>query len=518
MSALAPDRHRLRVRKWCNRHLVSEVHPAPDRVRDQIDDAVRRDLGRAVAARLALAAHDDGAVVFVRRLELDWTVDVGGDPDDITRMCALVLARDLLHEIATDTTGNVVRFSSPAEYLASYVLWRARDLGPPPWFYEPFEGWATLPASAAIRAALCDNDEIGRDALTVLSPDSLAQVARIVTRHDAQAIVHALAEFSVGEPRPSRIRTVLAATLSCPPPAAVFERDGLIIWLLARAPLADASSLHTAARILRVVNGSRKRSGRTVNEALANLCDESMSGAIQEAARGDDSRLLARLAERVDTANTAFTTADTPYGGLFLMLDAMEREAIERATVAMTELHGTAAADLLTFIILCHCLGHETWQRAFEDSFWRTTLRIAPAIDLTTAAEWLGGSDGTDGPRPCRLIEADDGPSALPDELDCVIDRSGLLPSHWAATCGAAAARALRRFARRLPGFGDASCMHLWNNLLDLSATVEGREDRVVVRLTRAPLDVILRLSGQTRGERRWPWLDARPFVLFSGE
>jgi hypothetical protein len=242
-----------------------------------------------------------------------------------------------------------------------------------------------------------------------------------------------------------------------------------------------------------------------------------MSGAIEESAAGDDSSLRARIAERVGKPSATVTGA-TEYGGVFLILDVIQRDVLERATQGVPDLLGTAAPDLLTFIILCQCFGTETWKRIFEDPFWRKSLRIAPAIDLASVGEWFRGAGVANEQRLCRVIEAEDDLHALPTDLDCVIDRSGVLPSSWSEICGAAAARTLRRFARRLPGFGDASCRHLWSNLLDISATVEGGEDRLIVRLTRPPLDVILRLSGQTHGERRWPWLDPRPFFLFSGD
>jgi hypothetical protein len=471
-----------------------------------------------VAACLASAARHDNSVVFVRRLEFDWTVDAGWDPEVIAHVCALVLARDLLDEIATDTTGNVIRFSGPPEYLASYVLWRARDLSAQPWFYAPLEGWAALPPSAAIRAALCDNSEIGRAALAVLSPDSLAQVARVLTGHDAEAIVRALAELSRGEPCSSGIRAVLVSTLSWPPPPSVLDRDGLIVWLLARSPASDISSLRVAARILRIANNSsRELSGRDFQDALASICDESMTEAIAAAAAGDDSHLRARIAERVGNS-TATVSEATEHGGVFLIVDVIRRDVLERATQGMPELLGTAAADLLTFIVLCQCFGTETWKRIFEDPFWRNSLRIAPAIDIASISEWFRGAAIANEQRLRRVIEADDDSHALPTDLDSVIDRSGVLPSRWSEICGAAAARAVRRFARRLPGFADASCPHLWRNMLDMSAAVDQRKDRVTVRLSRPPLDLILQICGQTRGERRWPWLDPRPFFLVSGD
>jgi hypothetical protein len=229
------------------------------------------------------------------------------------------------------------------------------------------------------------------------------------------------------------------------------------------------------------------------------------------------------LARAVATSGATATTKEhaseyTQSGGLFLLLDVVGRETLEVGAATLPDLEGTAPADLLTFIVLSQCLGGESWARTFGDGFWRKSLRISPAVSPTSIFEWLHEAGGASHERLARAIEASDGANASPDDLLHVIDRSGVLPGRWAELCGEAAARAVRRFARRLPGFGDASVLHLRKNLLDISATIDPRDDRVVVTLSRAPLDLILRISGQTRGERRWPWLDQRPFVLFSGD
>jgi hypothetical protein len=83
----------------------------------------------------------------------------------------------------------------------------------------------------------------------------------------------------------------------------------------------------------------------------------------------------------------------------------------------------------------------------------------------------------------------------------------------------AAAARLLlRNFAWRLPGFSQSSFRYLFENFLDLHATLENREGRRVVHLGKPPLALVLNLNGMTRNVYTCSWLGEPSFELFPEE
>jgi hypothetical protein len=73
----------------------------------------------------------------------------------------------------------------------------------------------------------------------------------------------------------------------------------------------------------------------------------------------------------------------------------------------------------------------------------------------------------------------------------------------------------LRSFAGRLPGYGHSRLAYLYQNFLDCSATLEEEPTRRVVRLGRAPLQLMLNLTGLSHGTYTVSWLDDRPVALF---
>jgi hypothetical protein len=78
-----------------------------------------------------------------------------------------------------------------------------------------------------------------------------------------------------------------------------------------------------------------------------------------------------------------------------------------------------------------------------------------------------------------------------------------------------AAQGVMRAFAWRLPGFAGSSLPYLYNNFLDVSASLEDEPARRVVRLGRPPLNLVLGITGMAHSTYRVGWLDERPFALF---
>lgn len=104
----------------------------------------------------------------------------------------------------------------------------------------------------------------------------------------------------------------------------------------------------------------------------------------------------------------------------------------------------------------------------------------------------------------------------LPDEL-AYLRLRGRAADASAVGCAIAIAaqHILRGLAWRLPGFGYSTLPHLFRNFLDFPATVEDEAGRVVVRTGRAPLHLILSMTGIPRATYTLSWLDNIRFELF---
>jgi hypothetical protein len=72
----------------------------------------------------------------------------------------------------------------------------------------------------------------------------------------------------------------------------------------------------------------------------------------------------------------------------------------------------------------------------------------------------------------------------------------------------------LRGFAWRLPGFAWSSAGYLYENFLDVAATIQPEADRWIVQLQRAPLHIVLAMTGAAQDEYSLPWLKQRKVRL----
>jgi len=484
---------RLAVNHWRTQYLVPASHDAPERLRATLDDVITRDLAPALAATAAAILQDhSGQLVFVRRLALDLTLDAAWDRDAIAGVSAAALARTLCRALVDDDAGNIVRFRRVADYTAAYIVERASRSGPSPWFFSRFDGWSLLPPSNAIRSALVDDPHSGRLALSSLGESALASVVSALNAEDARWIVRVLAPpgraLDLGE------IGALVRELTMPPQR-VIAGDGVAVWLLARhGATTSAGAIEAAAAVVRVLAARAALHGAPpLARLLETVGDDGelfarVTVAIVRGRQNEIDRFVPLVVQRASNESAAGVSAKrtTRFGGAFMLLDDLADLDVAGDVDAWSELEGTAPVPMFRLLVLARGVAGRHWSRMLADPYWRDAFAIAPLITTRAVMQWLGEQPGGRAAAARRVATA--------------------------------ARQIIRRFARRLPGFAASSAVYVQRNMLDVSATIDVEPDRIVVTLSRAPLDLVLTLTGRTRGERHWPWLDARPFVLFPGD
>jgi hypothetical protein len=217
-------------------------------------------------------------------------------------------------------------------------------------------------------------------------------------------------------------------------------------------------------------------------------------------------------------------------------------------------------AEVVRFLILVKCLGRDRALGCFRDAVVRDWLRVKAEIDAAELARWSQGirraqldrwlaalleehvqngvADGAPfetriahrrgtpvilnvdrareiwtGYQAADSIEADF--SGVTKDLDYLsLPRKLGVRREVDLALSVAAQGVLRNFAWKLPGFALSSLSHLFANFLDCSAAVEEAPDLCVVRLGRAPLHLILGMTGLNRRSYQLSWTD-RPCAVF---
>jgi hypothetical protein len=313
--------------------------------------------------------------------------------------------------------------------------------------------------------------ETGITALTRLTPETAKRVAAALRPADAARLVAALR----------------ARRSSAPPPLPRMWRDSAALgaaeetperWLLAllacertvpgSAGDAAVRTMHDMRRLRDLAAGTEPARPADDEDGLRAWLRELATRSGQamkwlDGAAIGDLRELARDLSSVERAS-GVERQWTRYGGAFLLLKVLT--SLEWFEHCVRELEPDDCR-LLAFAVVARALLPRATSRVFDDD----ALRSAFGLDDVRR----------------RLHERR---RPLRRHL-----RSAGFPR-----LGNAAAATLDEFASRVPGLAGSTHDYLRRNLLDLRAAVRMRADAVLVELGRAPLDVLLVLSGAKHG------------------
>lgn len=508
--------------------LVASDHPAPESVASRLEETAARHLGSTLRSIFTPWLSDsDTGIWMVRRLDLDVHVNLAREPESVARTWAAEIAKVIGPVLrGTGDGGNVVWFPDPAAYLARFLVDTAGGAAHGRWYFNSFAGLAALPMSATIRTAVCDDPALGLLALTRLD-DECERVIRALAEHDAQIILEAFASTSPGTADGAaaawRAWRHLAARRA---PAGGDWHRALRVFVAARLEDADVEGPALRDAALAIVRLIR----RAADPAIApRLAAELRAGTMGDPAFAPllraDPPLRREIAD--DLLGRASDTIETPvvrhteFGGAFVLLPILAEMPLVEATEGWPHTDECASISLVRFLALAKCFGPERSLRALGDSLLQELMLLPVGFDAEALAEWCGRIEPQHLKRfkgTLRSWAIERGMTRPPSRADVNylrLDGSSRVTRAVDDALGLTAILTLRAFARRLPGFGESTPEYLHANFLCFPASLEHEPERRVVRLARAPLHLVLSMSGLVRGEYRLPWLGDRPFTLF---
>jgi hypothetical protein len=214
-------------------------------------------------------------------------------------------------------------------------------------------------------------------------------------------------------------------------------------------------------------------------------------------------RAAVALIEKEAASSTQAESLSTAFGGVFLVLPLME---------ALPADSWSTQPELLKFAIFVRCCAPDVRSSARRDSFLRDLFCVAPGCELEDLALKATAEDIREWMRSTEHVAKE---ARLDESYLAAGERSELKRDVTSDAIAVAAHAVLRGFAWKLPGFGNSSLQHLWSNFLDFPARVDLMKEKIVVRMSPAPLHTILRIAGLNSGSYTLPGVDPRPFHLF---
>ena len=406
----------LRVARFRATYFVTRDHPAPERLKGRLDDALGKSLPEALAGAVARWFSDaDESVWLIRRLDLDLDINAAWDREQLAKSWAGQFARALAAGMRADGDGqNVIRFPDRAAYLAAFLGDLADSSAWGRWYYESFEGLRPLPLSAALRTAVCERAGEGLTALLLLPRHGLGRVLRALSPQDARRVLESVTGGEgLGGDEGACLDALWAAWGREEAGAWGADGEGLHALRLClavcgeRRELATPALRNTARALVRLARRLGDDSGRRGERLLKALAARDLA-ALYEAAGTGDAEVLAALMRcpagavaeigrslrsepsgaMSDEAAEVSGPRDTPFGGIFLLLPLLDEMPLEEATAGWPEAEGTRAAAVVRLLLLAGSCGRARARLVFSDALARDLLRIAPALTPRAIASW----------------------------------------------------------------------------------------------------------------------------------
>ncbi|NOT54931.1 MAG: hypothetical protein HOP18_10025 [Deltaproteobacteria bacterium] len=412
------EESRLQIRRVQAQYLVSSAHPAPERVKARLDEALTHQLAQTLSATFASWFSDtDPSIWVIRQLEINVDVNTAWERESLTRPWAQQIARELgavMHD--GEDRENVVRFPTRAAFLARFLIDAAEGRAWAKWYYESFAGLRLLPTSAALRTAIVDRPTSGRAALLELSPDELKKVLCALTTQDARTIVDRLAAAAPSGDALRCFEAVWATwrTIDWDSFASVDEwRNVLRLYLAVSRDHLDVDGLPLQTAVLALLRLARclvSGSAAQGQQLLTALTSSDLAG-LYAAAGTANAEALAPLSccppawvrevgQILIARHTGLATDDeeaapgprsTAFGGVFLLLPLLDELPLAEATYGWPHADEAAAITLVRALLLLKCCGRERARRAFYDPLLRDLLLLPPTITPEVLADWQAG-------------------------------------------------------------------------------------------------------------------------------
>ena len=195
MTGTAEGTSHLTISRLNSVYLVAHDHPAPDRLRSQLDQTMRTRLAGACARSLSSVLDPaDPAVWLIRRVELDLALDAGGlDEETLARAWSRGITMAVVRAIEFGPDGHsVLYFPDRAAYLAYFLgeLIDGRAWGR--WYLSGFESLRSLPAGTAAAEALAREPQWAEPALKHLAAQGrLERLLDLLRSRDAALVLDA---------------------------------------------------------------------------------------------------------------------------------------------------------------------------------------------------------------------------------------------------------------------------------------------------------------------------------------
>ena len=402
----------IHIGTWENQVRTSHDHPAPQRLRTDIDATIE------LAAEALADGFDAGAcgferdeVILIRRLQIDCDIDARADRRQAARALARRCTAALVRAVHLDSA-EVLRFRSRGELVARFIEDLASGNAWEQWFYESFAGTRALPPGVAIRTVLLEDPLACRQALAAIHAESWPAIALALGDDDAARI---LEELTADAPLEASIRpedwlaaleTPAVANLCAPPRANALALLALTVGAtdtITRGDVLNALLLGAALLLARLGSDVGVCTALTGDLTRLAMFEPDLAEEIAAGFAGPHARAMRRLGGRAatvlahdaiaDGADAAAPELRAPFAGLALLLEETDQLLDTGLSALLPAVEGEPTRELAALLVLALAAGGERARLVWHDAAWRAFFGITPELKWESYAEAVCDAD-----------------------------------------------------------------------------------------------------------------------------
>lgn len=149
-------------------YIISKSNNSIASLRDRFDYISKNLLAKALERKIS-STDEDTSLILINKLELDFSLSLSDLSDvDIADMWSSQLVSEFKKSMNSSDSSNVVIFSSRAEYLASFIADLIKGVAWQKWQYDGFEHLKKFDSRGVIKEVLKWDHEIVEDILLLL--------------------------------------------------------------------------------------------------------------------------------------------------------------------------------------------------------------------------------------------------------------------------------------------------------------------------------------------------------------
>lgn len=375
------------------------------------------DLQQQLSQLLVPLDNQNDAVLILRKLEIDFDLDLSLSQKDIAKYWAEKIKTYLVQKIASKNTNQLIVFENYSQYLKQFLLDLIQGRAWDQWYYRDFDGLTILSQSQAIRTVLLRDIKTGLAAMKMMCKDELISVIKSLNKQDASILMD---EWSMGDKSENTNLALLVTTIQS---LQITIHECLLMALPSHQVIAYLALVLVKNSMDDSIKLAMKQAKtimllyKTMSQGSSDKTEIShwiVTKKISQLNTIVDSQSLPELITLLETSSScelkqltnkiidlmalerknltekiSTVTRFSVFGNILLLIQSVQELRLTAYCESWPGLEETRADAVLSLLILALCQGRDRFMKAIKDPLLRDLCAVPHKLTLKELLQWI---------------------------------------------------------------------------------------------------------------------------------